>query len=122
MLKFKKNKKGFTLVEVLLVVVIIGILASLAIPRFMTSEQQSKENACRAQVSQLRTQIEGYFFLNNAYPAASGGRIDASFLTDTQYFPSIASDICPLSPGGAPVHYTYDGVSGIIYCSVSHAH
>jgi prepilin-type N-terminal cleavage/methylation domain-containing protein len=51
----KTMKQGFTLVEIMIVVAIIGLLAAIAIPSFMKARTQSQQNAC---INNLR-QIEG---------------------------------------------------------------
>jgi prepilin-type N-terminal cleavage/methylation domain-containing protein len=56
----RRGRRGFTLVEVLLVVVILGLLALIAIPRFAHSGSQAKVNACKANIVLLNKQIELY--------------------------------------------------------------
>jgi prepilin-type N-terminal cleavage/methylation domain-containing protein len=51
----KMNRKGFTLVEIMIVVAIIGLLAAIAIPNFLKSRETSRMNAC---INNLR-QIDG---------------------------------------------------------------
>lgn len=54
------NKKGFTLIELMIVVVIIGILAALAIPRFMTATTRSKQSEAKQILKQVYTMQHAY--------------------------------------------------------------
>jgi prepilin-type N-terminal cleavage/methylation domain-containing protein len=49
----KKMKQGFTLVEIMIVVAIIGLLAAIAIPSFMKARTQSQQNACINNLRQI---------------------------------------------------------------------
>ena len=53
-----KNQKGFTLVEIMIVVAIIGILAAIAIPNFLKSRTESQKNACIANLKQIEGAVE----------------------------------------------------------------
>ncbi len=55
-----KAKKGFTLVEILIVVVILGILAAIVIPQFTDASNEAMENSLRADLQTMRSQIELY--------------------------------------------------------------
>lgn len=62
-----KESSGFTLIELMIVVVIIGILAALAIPRFMTSAAKSKQSEPKQLLKQIYAMQRAYFMLNENY-------------------------------------------------------
>ena len=65
-----RNREGFTLVELLIVVLILGALAAIAIPRITASAYNAKANACATNVDTMNSQIELYAADNDGtYPA-----------------------------------------------------
>jgi prepilin-type N-terminal cleavage/methylation domain-containing protein len=93
----RKNNKGFTLIELMIVVVIIGILAALAIPRFMRSTTKSKQSEAKQLLKQVYTMQHAYRQEYNAY-ACNG--VSASALLPAA-FAVIGVDI------GLSARYTY---------------
>ncbi len=61
MKKLLTNKKGFTLIELMIVVAIIGILAAIAIPNFMNYQCKAKQSEAKANLGNMRVMQEAYF-------------------------------------------------------------
>jgi general secretion pathway protein G len=55
-----KSRKGFTLVEILIVVIILGILAAIVIPQFTNASQDARRSALASTVQSVRSQVELY--------------------------------------------------------------
>lgn len=72
----RSPRVGFTLIEVLIVVVLVAILAATLIPQFSSSANDAKESSLRADLKSLRTQIDMYKLDHNGQlPAITGGAL-----------------------------------------------
>jgi prepilin-type N-terminal cleavage/methylation domain-containing protein len=72
-------KKGFTLVEIMIVVAIIGLLAAIAIPSFMRARTTSQANACVNNLRQIEAAKDQYALENGLTNNATLGADDVAF-------------------------------------------
>ena len=71
--KLMKKRRGFTLIEIMVVVVIIGLLSALVGPRLMGQSDEAKRKTTQTQIAQLE-QVLGLYYLDNGfYPTTSQG-------------------------------------------------
>jgi len=61
----RRNRNGFTLVEILIVVIILGILAAIVIPQFTSASTDARKNSLTSQLQTVRSQIELYKLQHN---------------------------------------------------------
>jgi len=71
MMQFRRRESGFTLVEIMIVVLIIGILLAIAVPNFMNARERSRTNACRSNLRQIQAAKEQWAMANNQGPSAT---------------------------------------------------
>lgn len=71
--RIKKQDAGFTLIEILVVIVIIGVLAMYIAPKIMGRTEDAKINHTRLQVRSLETALKLYKFDNGVYPTTEQG-------------------------------------------------
>lgn len=116
MFKIKKNKKGFTLVELMVVVVIIGILVAIAIPVYNSVTNSAKEKTC---VANLRTLVEA----SSMYLAKYGNYPTGLSQLDEFIEGDPTKIYCPSDTGEPKTSYTFtaglNGAAPTIECPVA---
>lgn len=88
------SRKGFTLIEMMVVVAIIAILAAVGIPKFMKSMDSAKSSEAVTNMSQIATALKEYYDMHGAYPADMlTGAIEEYHPTSGSAVTGISSDL-----------------------------
>ena len=85
-----RNRKGFTLIELMIVVAIIGILAAIAIPNFLRFQAKSKQSEARELLSTVYTAEMAYFAEQNSYAALGAAGFTPS--STPKYYTNITAN------------------------------
>ncbi|OIO37947.1 MAG: hypothetical protein AUJ72_03520 [Candidatus Omnitrophica bacterium CG1_02_46_14] len=112
-MKLTKNSKGFTLVEIMIVVAIIGLLAAIAVPNFVQARTTARKNAC---INNLRL-----ISAAKDQAALENGWAETSVLTKTEvsaYMKQSIWPVCPSTPSTTD-NYTVNAVSVNPVCALS---
>lgn len=110
----RPRRRGFTLMEIILVVVIIGILAALVGTRLVGKAQQARETAATAQIANLRTALAAFERDAGRYPTTAEG-LDAlvnrpgGLPADAQWERYLDERTVPADPWGRPYVYRQPG-------------
>lgn len=119
----KMSKKGFTLIELMIVVAIIGILAAIAIPKFADLISKSKEGATKGGLSTVRSALQVYYGDNEGwYPVDTTSLVSltaaAKYLNDIPVakmpgttHPDIASIVNTIGDAGGWYYQNSAGLS-----------
>lgn len=86
--KFKRNESGFTIVELLIVIVVIGILAALVLNTFSGIQERARDTERRTDINSLATQLEVYYADNGGYPDGA----TVGFTVDTTNLPGLDAE------------------------------
>ena len=90
-----KDQRGFTLVELVVVVSIIGVLTGIAVPHLAKAWDDAKASACKANMKQIEAALELYYFEHGEYPAAASESSSALEKLELKSVP-----VCPQSKSG----------------------
>ena len=110
-----KNRAGFTLIELMVVMIILGLLAALVVPRMFGKLGKAKTNAAYAQIELFGTALDSYRLDVGRYPSSSEGLealVAAGSGSDDWGGPYLKKSEIPLDPWGNPYVYVSPGNHG----------
>ena len=102
--KHPSKRSGFTLIEIILVVVIIGILAGIAIPRMGGKTEKAALVQAQANINSLKMAIQDYELINYVYPSSLDQLLDES-----KGGPYMEKKVIPTDPWDKPFIYAAPG-------------
>jgi general secretion pathway protein G len=122
----KDGRKGFTLIELMIVIVIIGILATLLIPRIMERPEEARRIKAKMDIKTIESALKLYKIDSGTYPTTEQGLEALVKKPETSPLPKkwreggYLEGSVPNDPWGNPFYYTSPGPDGRDYEIISY--
>jgi general secretion pathway protein G len=118
-MKSLKKQQAFTLIEIMIVVVILGILAAVVIPKILDRPDQARVTAAKADIAVIMQQLKLYRLDNSFYPSTDQGLQSLTVKPATNPMPMNWKqggylERQPNDPWGRPYQYLNPGIKGEI--------
>lgn len=112
-----RNRAGFTLIEIMVVIVILGLLAALVVPKLIGRTEEAKKTQTRVQIKSLQQALELFKLDNGFYPSTDQGldalvRAPEAGRVPKNYRKGGYIDRAPKDPWGNPYVYVSPGQHG----------
>ncbi|MGI0116689.1 type II secretion system major pseudopilin GspG [Zooshikella sp. RANM57] len=113
----RPKQSGFTLIEIMVVVVILGILGALVVPKIMSRPDQAKVTVARSDIANIKTALEMYKLDNHNYPSTDQGlealvRKPSGQPEARNWNPDGYLEKIPVDPWGRPYQFQAPGNHG----------
>jgi general secretion pathway protein G len=112
-----RRASGFTLIEIMVVIVILGVLAAIAVPRIMSKPDEARVKAAQTEIAQLLQALDLYRLDNQRYPTTEQGLLALAQRPASEPVPANWKAYlkqAPVDPWGRPYQYLNPGVKGEI--------
>ena len=117
--KMRNSRKGFTLIELMIVIVIIGILATLLVPRIMDRPEEARRIKAKTDIKTIESALKLYKIDNGSYPTTEQGLEALIKKPETSPLPRkwkeggyLEGSTVPKDPWGNPYYYTSPTADG----------
>ena len=111
-MRVQRNTRGFTLVEIMIVVAIIGLLAAIAVPNFVQARNTARTNTCKNNLRIIDAAKEQFAMDNN--------KSNGYAVTSTEIAPYLKGSAMPTEPSSGT--YTVSNIGTNPTCSVGGTH
>jgi general secretion pathway protein G len=107
----RKKSDGFTLVEIMVVVIILGILAATIIPQFVGTTHDARVATAKAHIAEIENALQRYYINMDTYPSTEEGLkvLTEKPANDSGKWRGPYLTLLRLDPWGTPYQYSYPG-------------
>lgn len=101
------RQEGFTLIELMIVILIIGILVGIAVPVFLAAQNNAKKKACLSNQRNFLSAADIFAADADGYPTSADATVDGRAWPEDYYDGEMVDNAVPACPSGGTVAVTY---------------